>query len=150
MAIKKSSLEIFSKAEEDAIKSAIIKAEMLTSGEIRLFIDDKCGKDDPFKKAVVIFQKLKMHKTKERNGVLIYLSVSDRKFAIIGDKGIHEKLGDDFWNETKELMLDHFKKDRISEGLILGIEKAGVSLSEHFPRQNDDRNEISNEIVFKK
>jgi len=81
--------------------------------------------------------------------VLIYLAVVDHKFAIIGDKGIHEKVGDDFWNETKELMLSYFKKNQISAGLVAGIKKAGESLSIHFPRQDNDHNEISDEIVFK-
>lgn len=147
--MKKPASPVFTAAEEDAIKSAIAEAEMLTSGEIRLFVDDKCNDDDPFKRATVIFQKLKMYKTKWRNGVLIYLSVSDHKFAIIGDKGIHEKVGSDFWNETKELMLTHFKNNQLFEGLISGIKKVGESLSTHFPRQDDDRNEVSNEIVFK-
>jgi len=140
--------KIFTAAEENAISSAIAAAEMLTSGEIRLFIDEKC-KADPVKMAVKIFQKLKMHKTKLRHGVLIYLAVSDHKFAIIGDKGIHEKVGDDFWNEVKELMLVNFKKNQLVEGLLVGIKKAGESLSEQFPRQDDDHDEISNEIVFR-
>jgi uncharacterized membrane protein len=149
MGAKQNTSPVFTLLEEDSIRSAIAEAELLTSGEIRLFIDDNCQDDDPFKKAAVIFQKLKMHKTKERNGVLIYLAVLDHKFAIIGDKGIHEKVGDDFWNEVKELMLVNFKKNQIAEGLIAGIKKAGQSLSTHFPRKDDDCNEISNEIVFK-
>ena len=148
MSIKTPAPQVFTSTQESAIKSAIAEAEMLTSGEICLFIDTNC-KADPFKKASVIFQKLKMHKTVLRNGVLIYLSVSDHKFAIIGDKGINEKVGDDFWNETKELMLSYFKNNQISEGLVAGIKKAGESLSQHFPRQHSDQNEIGNEIVFR-
>lgn len=142
--------QVFTLAEESAIKSAIAEAEMLTSGEIRFFVDAKsCEKDDPLKRAAVTFQKLKMHKTKLRNGVLIYLSVSSRKFAIIGDKGIHEKVGDDFWQEVKESMLIHFKNNQLIEGLLVGIKKAGEALSKQFPRQNDDQNEISDELVFR-
>lgn len=142
--------QVFTLAEECAIKSAIAEAEMLTSGEIRLFVDSKnCDKDDPLKRAAATFQKLKMHKTKLRNGVLIYLSVSSRKFAIIGDKGIHEKVGDDFWQEVKESMLIHFKNNQLAEGLLMGIKKAGKALSKQFPRQNDDQNEISDELVFR-
>jgi uncharacterized membrane protein len=148
MGKKTSTPQVFTLAEESAIKSAIAEAEMLTSGEIRLFVDERCKNDDPVKRAAAVFQKLKMHKTKLRNGVLIYLSVSDRKFAIIGDKGIHEKVGDDFWHEVKELMLVDFKKNQLVEGLLAGIKKAGESLSKEFPRQNNDRNEIDNEIVF--
>jgi uncharacterized membrane protein len=148
MRIKTPTPQVFTSAEEGAIKFAVAEAEMLTSGEIRVFIDVSCKSADPVKRAAVIFQKLKMHKTKQRNGVLIYLSVSDRKFAIVGDKGIHEKVGDDFWNETKKLMLDSFKNNQLSAGLVAGIKKAGESLSYHFPRQGDDRNEIDNGIVF--
>lgn len=144
-----SPLQIFRSTEEEAIKSAIAQAELLTSGEIRLFIDDHCKGGDPVKIAAENFQKLKMHKTKFRNGVLIYVAISDHKFAIIGDKGIHEKVGDDFWNETKELMLSHFKNKQLCEGLIAGIKKAGESLAIHFPRQHDDSDELSNEIVSK-
>lgn len=141
--------QILTLIEKSAIESAIAEAEMLTSGEIRLFIDERCKHEDPIKTAGIIFQKLKMHKTKLRNGVLIYLSVLDRKFAIIGDKGIHEEVGNDFWHETKELMLAHFKNNQLSEGLLAGIKKVGETLSKQFPRQSGDRNEISNEIIFK-
>ena len=140
---------VFTLEQANVIKSAIAEAEMMTSGEIRLFVDQSCKDDDAVKSARIIFHKLKMHKTKLRNGVLIYLAVSDRKFAIIGDKGIHEKVGDDFWLEVKELMLLHFKKNQLVEGLVAGIKKAGESLAQQFPRQGDDQNEISNEIVFR-
>ena len=148
MGIKTQSPQVFTSIEESAIKSAIAEAETLTSGEIRLFIDVSCKDADPLKKATKIFQELKMHKTDLRNGVLIYLSISDHKFAIIGDKGIHEKVGDDFWNETKELMLSFFKKNQISEGLVVGIKKAGEILATHFPKSDYDKNELSNEISF--
>lgn len=140
--------DIFTQAQQDAIKASIAEAEMMTSGEIRLFIDDHCKDADPLEKAARVFAELKMDKTTLRNGVLIYLSVDDRKFAIIGDAGIHEKVKDDFWNETKELMLSYFKNNQLVEGLIAGIKKAGAALSIHFPRQADDSNELSNDIVF--
>jgi uncharacterized membrane protein len=141
--------DIFTEAQQDAIKASIGEAEMMTSGEIRLFIDDHCKKADPVHKALHIFKQLKMDETAEHNGVLIYLSIEDHKFAIIGDKGIHEKVKDDFWNETKELMLSHFKNNQLTEGLIAGIKKAGAALSVHFPRKDDDSNELSNDIVFR-
>lgn len=140
--------EIFSQAQQVAIKASIAEAEMMTSGEIRLFIDDHCKKADPVQKALMVFKELKMDQTDLHNGVLIYISVEDHKFAIIGDKGIHEKVKDDFWNETKELMLAHFKNNQLTEGLIAGIKKAGAALSVHFPRQSNDNNELSNDIVF--
>ncbi|MEO8147907.1 MAG: TPM domain-containing protein [Bacteroidia bacterium] len=140
--------DIFTQAQQDAIKASIDEAELMTSGELRLFIDDHCKDADPIKKAVKIFAELKMDKTDLRNGVLVYLSVKDHKFAIIGDKGIHEKVKDDFWNETKELMLSHFKNNQLVEGLTAGIKKAGAALAVHFPRQSNDSNELSNDIVF--
>ncbi len=140
--------QAFSEKEQLGIKAAIAEAELMTSGEIRLFIDDHCKNADPVEKAVLVFSQLKMHQTDLRNGVLIYLSVKDHKFAIIGDKGIHEKVKDDFWNETKELMLSHFKNNLLADGLIAGIKKAGEALAVHFPRKSNDSNELSNEIVF--
>ena len=140
--------KFFTPTEEEAIKAAITRAEMLTSGEIGLYIDDYC-EIDSLKKAAEIFQKLEMHKTKLRGGVLIYLSFCDHKFAIIGDKRIHEKVGDEFWVEVKEIMLGFFKKNQLVEGLIAGIEKAGEALMAEFPRQEDDIDEISNEINYK-
>lgn len=140
--------KFFTASQEEAIKAAITSAEMLTSGEISLYIDDFC-KEDPLKKATEIFEKLAIHKTKLRNGVLIYLSFRDHKFAIIGDEGIHKKVGDEFWSETKELMLSFFRKNQLAEGLIAGIKKAGKALSAEFPRQEGDIDEISNEINYK-
>ncbi len=142
--------DIFTIEQHDAIMAAIHEAEMMTSGELRLFIDDHCKKADPVEKAVLVFKELKMDQTDLRNGVLIYLSIEDHKFAIIGDKGIHEIVKDDFWNESKELMLSHFRNNQLTEGLIAGIKKAGAALSVHFPRKADDSNELSNDIVFRK
>lgn len=140
--------DLFSEEQRHAIQHAIHEAEQLTSGEIRVFIDDHCKDADVLNRAATVFEKLQMHETALRNGVLIYLSVQDRKFAIIGDSGIHEKVKDDFWNATKELMVSYFKKDQVAEGLIAGIAKAGKALGVYFPRQHDDSNELSNDIVF--
>lgn len=140
--------DLFTEKQRHDIQHAIHEAELLTSGEIRVFIDDHCKDADVLKRAATVFEKLHMHETALRNGVLIYLSVQDRKFAIIGDSGIHEKVKDDFWNATKELMVSYFKKDQVAEGLIAGIAKAGKALGVYFPRQLNDSNELSNDIVF--
>jgi hypothetical protein len=87
-----------------------------------------------------------MHKTELRNGVLFYLAVTDKKFAILGDKAINEKVPENFWDNIKELMLDYFKKQQFTEGLCKGIEMAGEKLKTHFPLQSNDTNEITNEI----
>ena len=149
MFFRQKSVSFFNAQQKQSIESAIAEAELLTSGEIRLFIDKHCKNSNPLEKAADIFQKLKLHKTKHRNGVLIYLAILDHQFAIIGDSAINHKVGADFWNETKELMLSYFKKDQICEGLIIGIKKTGQQLSIYFPRQNDDQNEITNKIAFK-
>lgn len=87
-----------------------------------------------------------MEKTKARNGVLIYVGVSDKHLAIIGDKGINTKVAPDFWNSTKELIILHFKAGEYKQGLVEGILKAGEQLKVYFPYQADDIDELPNEI----
>lgn len=140
--------KLFNTEEQEQIKLAIQAAEFQTSGEIRVFVEDKCADADVFNRAVFQFNKLKMQETAQRNGVLIYLAVNDRKFAIIGDSGINEKVNPDFWESTKELMLEHFKKSEMTEGLIQGIAKVGEQLKTLFPYDKDDKNELPDEIAF--
>ena len=140
-----SSKNFFTKDQKLAITKAITQSELQTSGEIRLHIDSNC-EVNVLDSATLIFRKLKMHKTELRNGVLFYLAVTDKKFAILGDKGINEKVPENFWDNIKELMLDYFKKQQFTEGLCKGIEMAGEKLKTHFPLQSNDTNEITNEI----
>ncbi len=91
-----------------------------------------------------------MDKTELRNGVLFYLAVSDHKFAILGDKGINEKVPADFWDLIKDVMLDYFKNRQFTEGLCKGIEMAGEKLKVYFPLQSNDTNELNNEVSFGK
>ncbi|MBC7487584.1 MAG: TPM domain-containing protein [Cytophagaceae bacterium] len=137
----------FSEAEQLSIVQAIKEAEKDTSGEIRVHLDRTCS-DDPYKKAIKVFENLAMHKTAQRNGVLFYLSIDDRKLAIIGDKGINEKVPADFWHVILEEMIQLFKQGKLAEGLAHGIAKAGQQLSTFFPYQKDDHNELSNDISF--
>jgi uncharacterized membrane protein len=97
-----------------------------------------------------MFEKLAIHKTELRNGVLFYLSINDRKFAILGDAGINAVTPDNFWEEIKETIINHFTKDEFDIGLSTGIKMAGLALKEHFPYQKDDVNELSDEISFGK
>jgi uncharacterized membrane protein len=136
---------MINQVENDLIVSAIQKAEMQTSGEIRVHIDKKCA-SDPVKRAVQVFEKLGMHKTDLRNGVLIYVSFSDRKLAIIGDQGIDSVVPADFWMSTKEKMINHFKENRFADGIIAAITEAGEQLKRFFPYMENDENELSNEI----
>lgn len=136
------------KAEIDdrVIIAAIEEAERHTSGEIRVHIENQCP-EEVLDRAAYWFQKLGMHRTKQRNGVLIYLALLDHKFAIIGDVGIHQKVPSDFWEKTKEEMLQYFRKGEITQGLEKGILQVGYQLQEHFPYDpHTDENELSNEI----
>ncbi len=139
----------FSREEKEKIKEAVKKAETNTSGEIRVHIDNRC-KEDVLDRAAWWFAKLDMHKTEKRNGVLFYLAVKDRKFAILGDAGINAVTPDDFWDQIKEKMLEHFKAGEFAQGLSTGILEAGEALQTHFPYQDDDVNELSDEISFGK
>jgi uncharacterized membrane protein len=141
-------VDFFSAADKEKISMAVQSAEKLTSGEIRVYIEDTT-KDEVMDRAAFIFSEMQMHKTDLRNGVLIYVAFSDHKFAVIGDAGIHAKVGQDFWNSTKELMLQHFKNKQFTEGVIAGIKEAGRVLVQHFPCQDNDSNELSDDVVIK-
>jgi len=140
-------LKYFSEKDKLQIKNAIRAAELNTSGEVRVHIEKHC-REDVLDRAAYIFKKLEMHKTELRNGVLFYLAVDDRKFAILGDAGINQKVPDDFWEEIKEKMAEKFKEGLFAEGLSQGIRMAGEQLKAHFPYQEDDVNELSDEISY--
>jgi len=139
--------EFLGKENEVLIVKTIEKAEHQTSGEIRVHVESKC-RGEVLDRAAWLFKKLKMHETKDRNGVLIYLSINDRKFAIIGDAGINKVVPEGFWNDIKEMMIDHFKKGEFAIGLVEGIEKTGEHLKQYFPWQEDDVNELPDEISY--
>jgi uncharacterized membrane protein len=139
----------FTKEQQKQIVEAIKQAEHNTSGEIRVHIEERCN-IDVLDRAVDIFAKLKMHKTKLRNGVLFYVSIEDRKFAILGDAGLNAKVPGNFWESVKEAVLEQFKSGNQAEGLVKGILMAGEKLKAHFPYQKDDVNELSDEISFGK
>jgi uncharacterized membrane protein len=140
-------VNFFSKQEKEEIKAAVKEAELSTSGEIRVHIDNHCKKD-VMDRAAWWFAKLNMHKTRQRNGVLFYLAVKDQKFAILGDAGINAVTPDDFWDHIKEKMLAHFTEGAFAEGLREGILMAGQVLKEHFPYLDGDVNELSDDISF--
>ena len=140
-------INFFSKEEKEQIKAAVQEAETNTSGEIRVHIDNHC-KEEVLDRAAWWFARLEMHKTEKRNGVLFYLAVKDQKFAILGDAGINAATKDDFWDNIKEKMHEHFREGAFAEGLSHGIIMAGDALRSHFPYQDDDVNELSDEISF--
>ena len=137
--------DFLSKAEEHEIVHAIVEAEKNTSGEIRVHIEEHTEKS-PLERAQEVFFELKMDETQDRNGVLFYICVSDKKFAIIGDKGINEAVESDFWDCTKDTVIANFKEGNFKKGLVEGILRAGERLKKYFPFQSDDTNELSNEI----
>ncbi len=137
----------FTREEEKAIMMAIARAELDTSGEIRVHIDNEC-KGEVLDRAASVFEKLGMVNTRERNGVLFYLAVKSHKFAVIGDAGINAKVPDDFWDGIKAHMVSRFSEGAVALGLMEGIEMAGKELKAHFPWHKNDENELPNEISF--
>ncbi len=137
----------FTEENKLEITNAIRVAETNTSGEIRVHIEKHC-RENVLDRAAYIFEKLEMHKTKLRNGVLFYVALEDQKFAILGDAGINQKVPDNFWDEIKELVIGKFKEKMYTSGLSEGILKAGEQLKIHFPYKKDDVNELSDDISF--
>lgn len=140
-------VNFFSKEEEEQIIGAIKAAELQTSGEIRVHLAQK-SKGDVLKDALRIFHKLGMHKTAQRNGVLILLAPTLRQFAIIGDEGINNAVPPGFWEEERNIMQEHFRRKAYGTGIAIVIEQIGQKLKTFFPRQDDDVNELSDEISY--
>jgi uncharacterized membrane protein len=139
----------FSEEEKASILAAIKEAEKETSGEIRLHVEATCD-GEVLDRAAWVFKKLGMDKTADRNGVLFYLAVEDRKFAIIGDAGIHAKVPEGFWDCISEVVSKNFKEGKFTEGLSEGIRLSGKQLKTHFPYAKNDVNELSDDISFEK
>ena len=137
----------FTREQQEAIVRAIGEAEHATSGEIRVHLETSC-KADVLDEAAWLFRKVGMHKTADRNGVLIYLALKERKFAIIGDTGINSVVPLGFWDNIRDHMKQRFTENLFTEGLTEGIIMAGMQLKEHFPRTRDDVNEITDTISF--
>lgn len=125
--------------------AAIRAAEQATSGEIRIHVQRRCG-DDPVREATRVFDRLGMTRTTARNGVLFFLATRDRRFAVIGDTGIHAHVGDAFWQTTAAAMTPHFGRGDLAGGLEAGVQAAGQALKRHFPRHRHDANELPDTI----
>ncbi|MCI0513494.1 TPM domain-containing protein [candidate division KSB1 bacterium] len=137
--------KFFTETEVEKILNAIRAAEKMTSGEIRVHVENRCWRKSMLR-AALIFKRLKLDRTKLRNGVLIYLAVKSHKFAILGDQAIYTKFAPDIWNNIKEAMRPYFLKNQFCDGLCLGIQQIGGLLQTAFPYQSDDVNELSDEI----
>jgi len=148
---QKKPVDFFSAEEKAVVTTAIQLAEQRTSGEIRVYIENNCPAAEPLERASAIFQELKMNETLARNGVLVYVAMKDKKLAVYGDAGIHEKVGDAFWQEAVSKIVLHFNKQNYSEGIAGIVHGIGEALATHFPYvAKDDTNELPDEIVFGK
>ncbi|RTL48591.1 MAG: TPM domain-containing protein [Sphingobacteriales bacterium] len=146
---KKKPVDFFSQEEKDQIVAAIQKAELVTSGEIRVYIENTCPNSNPVERAKELFTQLNMHDTRERNGVLVYVAVKSRKLAVFGDEGIHVKVGQNFWEDAVQKMISHFNAQHFAEGIAIIIAQIGSALQLHFPfNKQTDTNELPDDIVF--
>lgn len=140
--------KFFTPEEQELIVSAIRKAEQATSGEVRVYVESRCSYMDALDRAIELFTQMGMHATEERNGVLVYVAIRDHQLAVLGDEGIHRKLGSEFWNKEVTKMLQDFNRENYAKGIADCVEDIGNALREHFPYTDKDRNELSDEIHF--
>ena len=134
-----------SDADLEAVARAVAETETRTSGEIRVHLDATCA-GDPLRRAVAVFERLGMHRTSQRNGILVYLAIEDRKLAVIGDAEVHARVPDDYWPRLTATLADRCRAGRPQDGLITVVRDVGELLSRHFPHRPDDRNELSDEV----
>lgn len=137
----------FTDEQQEDLRQAIMNAELDTSGEIRVHIEKTC-EGEVMDRAWIVFHKLEMDKTLNRNGVLIYLAVKNRKFAIIGDEGINKVVLENYWDSIKNKMLEHFRESNFTQGLVEAIAETGKQLKKFFPYHTSDVNELSDDISF--
>ena len=139
--------EFLSKLEHDRIVAAIHEAESKTSGQIRVYIQRGKLDVDPLIAAQKQFHRLGMHKTPERNAVLIFVAPRAHKFAIVGDQAIHEKCGEAFWQQLVDAMREHFRNEKFSHAVVEAIETAGKALASHFPRTSTSEGQLSDNVI---
>ena len=138
---------IFSARDIEDLHMAVMNAELDTSGEIRVHLDDTC-EGDPMQRTKEIFSKLEMEQTALRNGVLFYIAVSPRKFAILSDFGINAVVPLDFWDEIQQNLRNNIRENNFIDGLFDAIIQTGIQLKKHFPRLVTDVNELPDDIYF--
>jgi uncharacterized membrane protein len=145
--MKKAARNFFTAEQQEDLKLAIMDAELDTSGEIRIHIETRC-RGEANDRAAHIFKILGMDKTELHNGILFYLAVENRKFAVIGDSGINAMVEENFWQQIKGVLIENFAEGKFTEGLITGIGKVGAELKKYFPHQRDDVNELPDDLSF--
>ena len=140
---------LFNEEQQQQIVTAIRDAEQQTSGEIRVYVENHCRYVDPLDRASEVFAGLRMEKTAARNGVLVYVALKDRQLALYGDRGIHEKVGETFWNQQVKNILEHFNKANYAGGIAGVVTAIGQALKQYFPYDGGtDKNELPDDIVF--
>ena len=132
--------------QQQDIIQAIVEAEKKTSGEIRVMISPK-SIPSIVSFAERQFVKSKMDRTKERNAVLIVIAPRSQNFAVVGDQGIHDKIGNSCWEKITDLLSHYFKDEAFHQGLLAAINKVGEQLAQHFPRKPSDQNELSDRPI---
>lgn len=141
--------DFFNPEEQQQLVEAIKNAEQQTSGEVRIFVESKCRYVDALDRAQEIFFSLKMNETELRNGTLIYVAVKDKQAAVFGDEGIHQKVGQIYWDDVVKKMLLQFRNQKLADGICQGIHDLGEALKFYFPyNSSTDKNELPDEIVF--
>ena len=141
----------FTAEEQQLIIDAIHNAERMTSGEVRVFVESKCSYMDAIDRAAELFLNLEMQKTDDRNAVLVYVAMKDRQLAVFGDEGIHQKVGNEFWNNEVQKMITNFNRENYAAGISEIVRDIGEALTKNFPFNNvTDKNELPDDIVFGK
>ncbi len=140
---------LFTDADFDALVAAIRRAEAATSGEVRVHLDrrlPRAARGDALARAREVFARLGMHRTRDRNGVLIYLAVDDRRLAVVGDEAMHARVGDAYWDGLRDALVGRLRAGRAGEALVAAVEDVGAVLRRHFPHRPDDKNELGDDV----
>ncbi len=143
--------KVFTEAELASIVQAIVRAEAATSGEIRVHLDRRLPRAggvpaDALARAGAVFRALGMERTARRNGVLVYLALEDRKLAVVGDEGLHARVGDAGWARVRDLMVERLRAGRAAEAVLAAVAEVGRVLAEHFPRRPGDVDELPDRL----
>ena len=143
--------DFFSAEEQQLIIDSIRNAERMTSGEVRVFVESKCSYMDAIDRAAELFFNLEMQKTVDRNAVLVYVAMKDRQLAVFGDEGIHNRVGNEYWNKEVQKMISNFNRENYAAGISEVVKDIGDALTKNFPFNNvTDKNELPDDIVFGK
>ena len=136
-----------SEQDLDAVAASVAGAEARTSGEIRVHVEPSVPRGQaPLDRARSLFAELGMQATRDRNGVLIYVAVKDRKLAIVGDEGVHDRVGDPYWEQVRDAMVERLRRGASRDALVFAVDEVAGVLARHFPRRGDDVNELSDEV----